>query len=199
MSRSFGITPARRIPATLAGLFVADGDGFVTRPVDEAELDLEGFVLPGIAIERHRGHARAADARTPWYRRGEPIRNSRQVSIVSTAELATIARGLDVPAVRPEWLGANMVIDGVENLSMLARGSRLFFAGGAVLAVEELNTPCRNPGRAIAKQYPDRAGLDLAFVKAAARLRGLVAWVERAGTVRAGDAVEVRVPEQWVY
>src|SRR6478672_8004749 len=129
------IEPARKLPAKLAGLLIADGQGFPTRPVPEARLDLEGFVLPGLSIERHRGMARAADARVPWYPRGTPIRNSRQVSIVSSAELAEIARALGIPEVKPEWLGANLVVDGVERLSMLPRGSRLFFPGDAVVAV----------------------------------------------------------------
>jgi hypothetical protein len=193
------IEPARKLPAKLAGLLIADGQGFPTRPVPEARLDLEGFVLPGLSIERHRGMARAADARVPWYPRGTPIRNSRQVSIVSSAELAEIARALGIPEVKPEWLGANLVVDGVERLSMLPRGSRLFFPGDAVVAVEDQNSPCRGPGRVIAAQYPGRAQLDLDFVKVATRLRGLVAWVERAGTIHDGDAVEIRLPEQWIY
>ncbi len=193
------IQPARKLSASLAGLLIADGKGFPTRPVPEARLDLEGFVLPGLSIERHRGMARAADARVPWYPRGTPIRNSRQVSIVSSAELAEIARALDIPEVRPEWLGANLVVDGIESLSMLPRGSRLFFPGDAVVAVEDQNVPCRGPGRVIAAQHPGRAHLDLDFVNVARRLRGLVAWVERAGTVKAGDAVEIRLPEQWIY
>ena len=193
------IEPARKLPAKLAGLLIADGQGFPTRPVPEARLDLEGFVLPGLSIERHRGMARAADARVPWYPRGTPIRNSRQVSIVSSAELAEIARALGIPEVKPEWLGANLVVDGVERLSMLPRGSRLFFPGDAVVAVEDQNSPCRGPGRVIAAQHPGRAQLDLDFVKVATRLRGLVAWVERAGTIHDGDAVEIRLPEQWIY
>ncbi len=156
-------------------------------------------MLPGLSIERHRGMARAADARVPWYPRGTPIRNSRQVSIVSSAELAEIARALGIPEVKPEWLGANLVVDGGERLSMLPRGSRLFFPGDAVVAVEDQNSPCRGPGRVIAAQYPGRAQLDLDFVKVATRLRGLVAWVERAGTIHDGDAVEIRLPEQWIY
>lgn len=193
------IKPARKLSASLAGLLVADGEGFPTRPVPEARLDLEGFVLPGLSIERHRGTARAADARVPWYPRGTPIRNSRQVSIVSSAELAEIARALDIPEVKPEWLGANLVVDGIESLSMLPRGSRLFFPGDAVVAVEDQNAPCRGPGRVVAAQHPGRTNLDLDFVKVAKRLRGLVAWVERAGTIHSGDAIEIRLPEQWIY
>jgi hypothetical protein len=193
------IQPARKIDGVLSALLIADMEGFQTRRVDEAALDLDGFVLPGLSIERHRGPSRAADARVPWYPRGTPIRNSRHVSIVSGAELAAIAGALDIPEVLPEWLGANMVVDGVPDLSMLPRGARLFFPGDLVIAVEDQNAPCRRPGRVIASRHRDREGLDLAFVKVAKRLRGLVGWVERAGTVQSGDAVQIRLPEQWIY
>jgi hypothetical protein len=33
----------------------------------------------------------------------------------------------------------------------------------------------------------------------AKRLRGLVAWVEKPGIIRAGEEISVRVPEQWIY
>jgi hypothetical protein len=39
----------------------------------------------------------------------------------------------------------------------------------------------------------------LLFPKMTKRLRGLVAWVEKPGTVRSGEAISVRVPEQWIY
>jgi hypothetical protein len=193
------IVPARTLEARVAALMIADGDGFETRPVESAQVDLEGFVLPGLRGERHRGLARKADARVPWFPRGTPIRNSRHVSIVGADELAAIAAALGIPAVDPAWLGANLVLEGVADLSMLPRGTRIFFPGFATLAVEDQNVPCRGPGKAIASRHPDRPGLDLAFVKAARRLRGLVAWVERAGTIHAGDTVSLRLPEQWVY
>ncbi len=193
------IVPARTLEARVTTLMIADGDGFETRPVDSATVDFEGFVLDGLRGERHRGLARKADARVPWFPRGTPIRNSRHVSIVAADELAAIAAALGIPVVDPAWLGANLVVEGVADLSMLPRGTRLFFPGFATLAVEDQNAPCRGPGKAIAARHPDRPGLDLDFVKVAKRLRGLVAWVERPGTMRAGDTVSLRLPEQWVY
>jgi hypothetical protein len=191
--------PPITLPARVVAVMVSDGEGFATRPVRSATLDLEGFVLEGLRGERHRGFARAADARVPWYRRGTPIRNSRQVSLVSVEDLAAIAAGLDVPEVKPEWLGANVVVEGVADFSMLPRGSRIMFPGGAAVAVEEQNVPCRGPGRVIAAAYPDRSGIEFAFVRTARRLRGLVGWVERAGVASEGDNVDVRIPEQWLY
>ncbi|MGL5116815.1 MAG: MOSC domain-containing protein, partial [Beijerinckiaceae bacterium] len=84
-------------------------------------------------------------------------------------------------------------------LTMLPPRSCLFFAGGVTLRIDGLNVPCRYSGRAIAAHFPDRENLDLAFVKAARRARGLVAWVEKPGVVHYGETVEVRVPEQWTY
>jgi hypothetical protein len=190
---------ARRLAAHAAGLFVADGEDFVTRPVAELELDLEGILLPGLAGDRHRGHSRAADARVPWYPRGTRIRNARQVSILSPDELAEVARALEVPAVTAEEIGANLLVEGLPHLSHLPRGTRLHFPSGASLAVEDENAPCRVAGASVARRNPGREGLDLAFVKAARHRRGLVAWVERPGRIQAGDAIDVRIPEQWIY
>ena len=193
------IHPARALAGRLVAVMIADGDGFGTRSVEGATVDFEGFVIDGLRGERHRGHVRAADARVPWYPRGTPIRNSRQVSIVSVEDLAAIAAALDVAELGPEWLGANLVVEGIPSLSMLPRGRRLALPQGAVFAVEDQNAPCIVTGRAVARQCPGREGLDFAFVKAARRLRGLVGWVERGGVVRVGDAISVRVPEQWIY
>jgi hypothetical protein len=188
------VIPARKLAGRLSAVLVADGDHFVTRALDRLALDLDG--IPG---DRHRGPNRPADARVPWYPRGTPIRNERQVSVVAPDDLAKIAAGLGIPAVEAAWLGANLVVEGIPDLSFLPRGTRLVFPSGAALAVADQNAPCRNPGRVIASHHPDRPGLDLAFPKVAKRLRGVVTWVERAGEVVAGDAVEARLPEQWVY
>jgi hypothetical protein len=191
--------PARRLQVKLAGLFVADGDGFETRPVESVEVDLEGLVVPGLRGERHRGHSRGADARTPWYPRGTRIRNSRQISIVSAEELVEIAKRMKIPEVRPEWIGANLVFEGLPDLTAVARGTRLHFPGQACIAVEDENAPCRHAGGAVAARYDGVPGLDLAFVAAARHRRGVVAWIERPGIIKAGDTVEFRIPEQWIY
>jgi hypothetical protein len=193
------IIPARKLSGRILALLFAGGRSFETARVDELALDLDGLGLPNGVRDLHHGATRAADARVPWYARGTVIRNTRQVSIVSTADLAAIAEGLGVPQVRPEWLGANLVLDDVPDLSMLPRGTRLLVKGGAALAVDDQNVPCRQPGRVLAARYPEVARIEFAFVEVAKRLRGLTAFVERPGALRTGDAVEVRLPEQWVY
>lgn len=193
------IVPARKLTAIVGRVMIADGDTFETRDVPQISVDLEGIALDGLLGERHRGHARAADARVPWYPRGTPIRNARQISIVCSQELAEVAARMEIAEIRPEWLGANLVIEGVPSLSMLPRGTRLFFPTAASLAVEEQNVPCKGPGRMIARNVGGDAGMPFDFVRKAARKRGLVAWVERAGVIRVGDTVEIRIPEQWIY
>ena len=128
---------------------------------------------------------------------GTPLRNTRQVTLVSVEELAEIAAAMGLAELRPEWLGANIVAAGLPRLSFLPNGSRLFFAGGAVLIAEGYNKPCGLTGRAVATGAG--IGDPLAFVKAASRRRGIVASVERPGRIEAGATVEVAVPEQWIY
>lgn len=185
--------PGRRVAGHLARVLIADGPGFATREVAELAVTLEG-----IGGDRHAGVARRADSRVPWYPRGTPIRNSRQVSLVAPEELAEIARRLGVAQVAPEWIGANLVVEGVPQLTFLPPGTRLHFAGGAALVVEGENAPCRHAGAAVAAAT-GQVEAELGFAKAAKGLRGLVAWAERAGTLTPGTEVSLRVPPQRLW
>ena len=187
--------PGQRFTAKLTRLLIADGSGFATRDVTRLEVTLDG--VPG---DRHEGISRPADSRVPWYPRGAPIRNSRQVTLLAPDELDEIARRLGIDEVKPEWIGSNMVLEGIPRLTQLPPGTRLHFPGGAALAVEAENMPCRHAGKAVGAFYPENEGMDVAFVKAAKGLRGVVAWVERAGEIEVGCEVSVRVPAQklWV-
>ena len=187
--------PAFKIPARTGGLFRTHSPGsFETNPVDSLDL---GFA--GITDDRHGGLTRRSGGREPWYPRGTEIRNERQVSLVSPDDLESIAVLMNVPVVKPEWIGANLLVGGIRDFTMLPPRSTLFFEGGVTIRIDGLNIPCRLSGRAIAAHYPEREGLDIAFVKTARYLRGLVGWVEKPGTVRVGETVKVNVPEQWVY
>ncbi|MCK0209223.1 molybdenum cofactor sulfurase [Starkeya koreensis] len=185
--------PAQRFTARLSGTLIADGAGFATRPVPSLAVTLEG--VPG---DRHAGHSRPADSRVPWYPRGTPIRNARQLSLVAPDELAEIARRLGLREVRPEWIGANLVIEGVPRLTALPPGTRLHFPGGAALAVEGENAPCRHAGAAVAAACGE-ASAELDFPRLAGGLRGLVAWVEHAGELVADSPFEVHVPPQRLW
>jgi hypothetical protein len=190
------IIPGRRLAARVAGAYAARGRDFQTSPVDELVLGFDG-----IADDFHAGHTRRSGGREPWYPRGTEMRNERQLSIVSPDELAEIARRMGLPEIRPEWIGANLVVDGLPRLSMLPPRTLMFFEGGVMLRIDGQNAPCKLSGRSIA----DNAGMDdrevgaLLFPKVARRLRGLVGWVEKPGRICPGEAISVRVPEQWVY
>jgi hypothetical protein len=186
--------PARRLIARVSACLIADGADFVSRPVESLALDLAGIVG-----DHHAGHTRKATSREPWYPRGVEIRNDRQLTVVSSVELAEVALAMEVPAIEPGWIGANLVFADVPNLTQLPSGTVLLFEGGAAVAVERENGPCRIAGGSINRHYPDRAGLDLLFPKVAGHKRGLVASVEKAGLVAVGEQVLVLVPAQRLY
>ncbi|ESY75884.1 MOSC domain-containing protein [Mesorhizobium sp. M0051] len=190
------IVPARKLVAKAAALYAAPSDHFQTRPADELRLGFDG-----IAGDFHAGSTRRSGGREPWYPRGTEMRNERQISIVALDELAIVAERMSLAEIKPEWIGANLVIEGVPNLSMLPPGTLLFFKGGVTIKVDAQNGPCRIAGRSIA-EHAEMADIEagaLLFPKAAKRLRGVVAWVEKPGTIRAGEEISVRVPEQWIY
>jgi hypothetical protein len=183
------------MPAVVAGLYrTAAPDDFETSPVATLALGFDG-----IAGDRHGGLTRASGGREPWYPKGTEMRNERQVSILSPDDLAAVATGMNIPELRPEWIGGNILLSGIPQLTLLPPRTCLFFAGGVTIRIDGLNMPCRLSGRSVAARHPGRDGLDLAFVKAAKRRRGLVGWVEKPGMIAAGEAVEAKVPEQWIY
>lgn len=190
------IRPSRKLAGRVDGTFVAPSNHFVTRAVDALEVTFEG-----IAGDYHAGHTRRSGGREPWYPRGTEIRNERQLSLVAPDELAKVARAMGIAELRAEWIGANLLISGVPHLSMLSRGTMMFFKGGVTLKIDGQNVPCRIAGRSIAEhaRMPDREAGSLLFPKVARRLRGLVAWVERPGRIAAGEEISVRVPDQWIY
>jgi hypothetical protein len=190
------ILPARRLAGKVEQVLLASGSDFLTAPVQSLALD-----FAGIAGDHHAGLTRKSGGREPWYPRGTEMRNERQVSLVSFADLQAIAAAVGLAEVRPEWLGANIVVSGLPDFSMVPPRTLLFFDGGVTLKVDGQNAPCRSAGKALAAG----AGLENAdeiatkFVKAAKRLRGLVAWVEKPGVIVSGTNFEARLPEQWLY
>jgi hypothetical protein len=189
------IHPPFRLAGAVAGLYrTEDPARFGTSPVETLALGFEG-----IAGDRHGSFTRKSGGREPWYPRGTEMRNERQLSILSPDDLTGIATDMGIPEIKPEWMGGNILLTGIPRLTLLPPRTCLFFAGGVTLRIDGLNVPCRFSGRAIAAHHPEREGLDLAFVAAARRRRGVVGWVEKPGVIAAGEAVEARVPEQWIY
>lgn len=188
--------PGCEVKGLCEALFVETDPHPETRAVSEIALDLQG-----IAGSRHYGFTRKAGPREPWYKRGMEMRSGRQITAVSREELAAIAAAMQVDTIAPEWIGANIVIAGISHFTLLPAGSRIVFAE-ATLVVEAPNSPCKIAGTAIARHLTPGAapgGLDLAFPAKAKGLRGVVASVERAGTIRAGEPVTVKVPPQTLW
>jgi hypothetical protein len=190
------IKPGRKLAARVAGIFVAPFDHFETRPVDGLDL-----TFAGIDGDFHAGVTRKSGGREPWYPRGTEMRNERQLSIVAADELAIAAQRMGIAEIAPEWIGANLVLADIPHLSMLPAGTMMFFQNGVTLKVDGQNHPCKLAGRSIAENcYLDNPQESaLLFPKHAQRLRGLVAWVEKPGRITVGEAITVRVPEQWIY
>lgn len=186
--------PRRRLKGVVAGLYRATLDDFVTHPVEELDL-----TFAGIADDVHGGATRRSGGREPWYPRGTEMRNERQLSLLAPDELAAAAAELDIPEIRPEWIGGNMLIEGIADLTWLPSRTLLFFENGATVKVDGDNAPCRASGRSIAEHFGGRSDVEMRFVKAARHRRGLVAWVEKPGRIRRGEAFEARLPEQWIY
>jgi MOSC domain len=145
----------------------------------------------------HAGLTRKSDSRTlPLYKRNIDIRNVRQLTLLSVEELADMARRLDIPKVEPEWLGANMLVSGIPDLSLLPPSTRLQFPSGATIVVDMENYPCSQIAKVIDEHNP---GTRFKVVEAAMHKRGVTAWVEREGNVSIGDSVKIITPPNRLY
>jgi len=116
--------PAKKVTGSVAAVLKAEGRDFVSKPASELELTYEG--IPG---DFHLGLTRKSGGREPWYKRGTEMRNERQVSILSVEELAEISQAMSVN-VEPGWIGANLVLQGIDHLSYLPPRTLLMFEGG---------------------------------------------------------------------
>ncbi len=190
------ILPSRKIRGEVEALFTASGKDFVTTAADHLSVHFEG-----IDRDVHAGITRRSGGREPWYPRGTEMRNERQISIISGEELAMVAADMGIEEIRPQWIGANIDLSGIPALSMLPPRTLLFFENGVTLKIDGQNAPCRLSGGSIADNYRDHdhTKLALSFQDAARRRRGLVAWVEKPGVIRPGEAVTAQLPEQWLY
>lgn len=186
--------PRKKKKGTVAGLYVAAEKSFVTEAVEFLTLSYEG--IPG---DIHSGLLRKSGGREPWYPRGTEMRNERQLSILAEDELASVAADMNIPELKPEWIGGNIVLDGIPHLSLLPARTLLMFEGGVTIRVDGDNGPCGIAGRSIAAQFDGREDIEFEFPKVAKHRRGLVGWVERAGTINPGEEVTALVWEQWIY
>ena len=166
--------------------------GITSHAIDSVSVTFEGF-----AGESHSGLTRKSCVRVKdQYTEGTVIRNTRQISIVSLEELAFIADLMDVDHIKPEWLGANLCLSGIPDLTLLPPSTRLICSGGVSLVVDAENEPCKYPAEVIEGFNPGKGRF---FVKHAFGKRGVTAWVEREGLLTSADAVAVHIPRQRRY
>ena len=155
------------------------------------------LTFDGIVGDCHSGPTMVSDARTmKQYPRGVPLKNRRQVSIVSVEEMAEVAEALAIPVLPPEWVGANLLVSGIPDLTILPPATRMMFSSGATLIIDLENQPCKYPAEIIERHHP---GHGSAFVARAKHKRGLVAWVEREGTIASGDSIRLLLPPQRLW
>ncbi len=150
--------------------------------------------LGGIMNDSHSGLTRQSCVRVEaLYDIGTVIRNTRQVSVLSNEELTQIAKGIGAADLSPALLGANIVIEGVPDFTLVPPSSRIQFESGATLTVDMVNAPCTLPAREIEREQP---GTGKPFRSVAKNRRGVTAWVEREGTITVGQPLRLYVPEQ---
>jgi hypothetical protein len=171
-----------------AVLMTPDPNSFVTASLESIEVD-----LGGIPNDRHYGLLRCADVRQKFYPKGTLIANRRQLTVVSVEECAEIAARLGVPKILPEWLGANMLISGYPDLTLLPQGARFIFTSGAGLICEGDNPPCLGPGKIIEAFYV-QPELKARFVAEADNRRGIVCSVECPGIITNKQKAQILIP-----
>ena len=130
------------------------------------------------------------------YTEGIEIRNTRQISIISVEDMAEVAQKMGIPHIKPEWLGANILVSDIPDFTLVPPGSRLIFSGGASLVVDLENEPCKYPGNLIDEHHP---GFGRLFAPAARNLRGITAWVEKQGVIGEGNTIALHIPPQRIY
>ncbi|HBS51009.1 MAG TPA: sulfurase [Rhodobacteraceae bacterium] len=157
-------------------------------------LEAVDLTFAGIAGESRGGEIRPSCSRVlALHPRDTPIRNTRQISILSEEDLAAMAAEMGVDRVAPAWLGAGMALRGIPDFSHVPPSSRLQAPGGATLVIDMENRPCHLPVPVIEAERP---GHGAAFRRAARGRRGVTAWVEREGRIALGDSLRLFVPDQ---
>lgn len=152
------------------------------------------LTFAGIDGEDHNGLERPSCNRVnQLYNFGTPIRNTRQVSLLSAEELEHISQEMGLDALDPVLLGANIIVRGIPYLTLVPPSSRLQFQSGATMTIDMENLPCNLPAIEIDNEHPGN-GKD--FKLAAQKRRGVTAWVEREGSIQIGEQCKLFIPSQ---
>ena len=174
---------------TWLGTVPADRDSIRAVPLERLDLSFEG-----IAGERHEGRNRPSCSRvTSQHPKGTEISNVRQVTILSGEEMAMIAADIGLECLNPKYVGASIVIEGIEDFSHVPPSSRLQAENGTTLIIDMQNRPCHLPAREIEADLP---GHGKAFKAAGKGRRGVTAWIERPGSLVIGDKLRLHIPDQ---
>ena len=168
-------------------------DTLAAEPLQEAMLTWDG-----IEGECHGGLTRASCSRVKaQYPKGTEIRNVRQLSVLSVEEMAATAAEMGLAALEPAWVGASLVIEGIEDFTHVPPSSRLQAASGATLVIDMENRPCIFPGKEVIEvAHP---GKGATYKPAARGKRGVTAWVERPGMIAVGEKLRLHIPDQPVW
>ncbi len=164
--------------------------------LESQSLNAVSATFAGFAGDSHGGLTRLACVRVNrQYDKGTEIRNTRQVSILSAEEMTAIAGAMGLPEpLKPEWIGANLILEGIPDLSALPPASRLIFENNTAIGVDTENGPCKYPAEVIERHHP---GLGLSFPKHAQHKRGVVGWIDREGEIALGDRCRLHIPAWW--
>lgn len=174
---------------TWLGSVPANPDNIRSEACDSLDLSFEG-----IQGGQHSGRNRPSCVRVKsQHPEGTEISNVRQVTILSAEEMAMIAADCGLDALDPIYVGATIVVEGIEDFSHIPPSARLQSQNGTTLIVDMQNRPCNLPAREIEQDLP---GHGKPFKEAAKGRRGVTAWVEKPGTLRVGDRIRLHIPDQ---
>jgi len=181
------LTPTDHV-VTINYLGINDNDNDLTTTLQQSvHVDYSGFVG-----DSHSALTRASCVRVKsQYPKGTEIRNTRQISALSVEELAFIQQTMQLDTLAPEWVGANLVVEGLHGFSKIPPSSRLIAENGTSLVVDMENAPCRFPGEIIEQHKP---GFGKKFPKAVLGRRGVTLWVERQGALAIGATLRLHIP-----
>ncbi|NAZ36339.1 MOSC domain-containing protein [Rubellimicrobium sp. CFH 75288] len=111
------------------------------------------LIFAGFATEIHTGERRSACTRVrDLHPRNTPIRDVRQLSVVSEEEMPAVARVLWPAAMDHAWLGASVAVSGIPDSTHLPPSSHLQAEEGCTLIADIENLPCHEPARTISAE-----------------------------------------------
>lgn len=173
---------------------VVDRDASLTsKAVESMDLTFAGY-----DSESHAGLTRPSCSRViQQYARDTPIKNARQLSIVSQEEVAQIAAAMEMSVLEPHLIGASLMIAGIPDWSHVPPSSRLIAENdGPGLLIDMENRPCHLPAPFIEAENP---GFGKTFKASAKGRRGVTAAVEREGRLSLGAKLRLHIPDQPIW